>query len=517
MAWQLRATRLQHWMRDRGTIGALLLALYALAFWLWQVFQWGGPETRVVIGDLAVLPGSLGAAVLAWRVGSHHTLDPRARAAWRTIGAAFFLYWFGDLLWAYYELILGIEPFPSAADAGYLLFYPLLLVGLLRFPVSRCGPGERLKFWLDAGTVVLSGWMVVWHLVLGPIALEAGTDAITTALSAAYPIGDLVMLFGIVAVVLRRPVGGNRHALMILAGGLLMYFVADLAYGYLTLLDRYQSGDWPDGLWMAAHVATAAAVVHQWRRASGGATAVIPAPRDREHSLLPYLAVFVGNIVLLVAARQQATALMGGLVFGAVGVMSLVMARQFIVMNENLRLMGNLHTLATTDSLTGLANRRHFFSLVADRSDDAERSGSSALMIDLDDFKDVNDRFGHETGDELLLAVAHRLRGCVRAADVVARLGGDEFAILLNGATAAGAVGVADRVIQELRRPFALRHGEVVVRASVGVATALPGRDDAEELLRHADLAMYAAKRRGKGRYEVFDATEAGMVPAPAS
>jgi diguanylate cyclase (GGDEF)-like protein/PAS domain S-box-containing protein len=160
------------------------------------------------------------------------------------------------------------------------------------------------------------------------------------------------------------------------------------------------------------------------------------------------------------------------------------------------------------DDLTGLANR----ALFTDRVDHAltrrDRSPSSMalLLLDLDDFKDVNDSLGHAAGDELLQVVAERLSGCLRASDTAARLGGDEFAVLLedlDDTTKAG--DLAERVLVALRHPVTLQDRQVVPSASVGIALVDPDRrQDAEELLRNADVAMYTAKRQGKGRAEFF-------------
>ena len=127
--------------------------------------------------------------------------------------------------------------------------------------------------------------------------------------------------------------------------------------------------------------------------------------------------------------------------------------------------------------------------------------------MDLDDFKTINDSLGHAAGDQLLREVGDRLKEALRAADTAARLGGDEFAILLeDGGEGIQAVDVADRVMQMLEEPFALEGKEVYVRASVGIAVAEGERlGDAEELLRNADVAMYMAKEKGKGRYQVFE------------
>jgi diguanylate cyclase (GGDEF)-like protein len=125
--------------------------------------------------------------------------------------------------------------------------------------------------------------------------------------------------------------------------------------------------------------------------------------------------------------------------------------------------------------------------------------------VDLDGFKPVNDRLGHATGDQLLRAVAERLRGCVRPADTVARLGGDEFAVLVEDiAGEAEAVAVAKRLLESLTVPFVLRAKEVTISASVGIALNAP-MATVEMMLRDADVAMYRAKEAGRACYEVFD------------
>jgi diguanylate cyclase (GGDEF)-like protein len=164
--------------------------------------------------------------------------------------------------------------------------------------------------------------------------------------------------------------------------------------------------------------------------------------------------------------------------------------------------------LALRDSLTGLPNRVLF----RDRLDHAlargkrDRETVAVLFLDLDDFKAVNDDFGHAGGDVLLASVARRLRGSLRSADTVARFGGDEFAVLLeNSPGGAQAASVAEKLIAGLERPFVHEHGTVVIRVSVGIALGVGGEAEAAELLRAADVAMYRAKGAGEGRYVFFE------------
>ncbi|MGN6475537.1 MAG: diguanylate cyclase, partial [Mycobacteriales bacterium] len=171
-----------------------------------------------------------------------------------------------------------------------------------------------------------------------------------------------------------------------------------------------------------------------------------------------------------------------------------------------IKLEDELRRQASHDSLTGLAHR----TLFADRAQHAlERRGRGELIVcffDLDDFKDVNDSYGHGAGDELLRVIGQRLKDCVRPADTVARFGGDEFALLLEDTQLPGALDVIDRLYASVSTPIRLgNEEEVVVHLSVGMPMA-SGRDvTSEELLAEADAAMYAAKSLGKNRYEIFD------------
>jgi diguanylate cyclase (GGDEF)-like protein/PAS domain S-box-containing protein len=167
------------------------------------------------------------------------------------------------------------------------------------------------------------------------------------------------------------------------------------------------------------------------------------------------------------------------------------------------------------DALTELPNR----ALLVDRLGHAlartARSGrrTGVLFIDLDDFKVVNDSLGHRLGDELLLSVAQRLRACVRPGDTVARLGGDEFIVLLEDlAEVADATGVAERILEQVGTAFRLEDREVFVGASIGMALSGPDPVLPDDLLRDADIAMYAAKARGKGHWVLF---EPGMQTRP--
>jgi diguanylate cyclase (GGDEF)-like protein/PAS domain S-box-containing protein len=172
------------------------------------------------------------------------------------------------------------------------------------------------------------------------------------------------------------------------------------------------------------------------------------------------------------------------------------------------RLESKLIHDALHDPLTGLANRV----LLRDHLERALarqiRSGGpvALLFVDLDDFKRINDSYGHAAGDQILAQVAGRLVGAVRADDVVGRQSGDEFAVLLGQIhTDDEAIASAERILGELRRPILLGARSIVVGGSIGIALTSERGTAAEELLTQADAAMYAAKASGKGRHAVYD------------
>jgi diguanylate cyclase (GGDEF)-like protein/PAS domain S-box-containing protein len=161
------------------------------------------------------------------------------------------------------------------------------------------------------------------------------------------------------------------------------------------------------------------------------------------------------------------------------------------------------------DALTGLSNRALFLDRVEHALARIRRTDSptpAIAFIDLDDFKLVNDSLGHGAGDELLRAVADRLRSCLRSGDTPARLGGDEFAVLLEDARDTRAVvEVAERILDSLQAPVVIEGREVYAHASIGVATRRGPDTTPDELLNNADLAMYTAKAKGKGCIEIFE------------
>ncbi|MGZ4317055.1 MAG: diguanylate cyclase domain-containing protein, partial [Gaiellaceae bacterium] len=189
-------------------------------------------------------------------------------------------------------------------------------------------------------------------------------------------------------------------------------------------------------------------------------------------------------------------------------------AVQFAQFVERKQVETQLRHQALHDGLTDLPNRTLFNDRLGQALAAARRSGAplAVLLMDLDSFKEINDTLGHQSGDALLEDLGQRLEACVRAGDTVARLGGDEFGFLILDVTASGAAEVVDRVRQALAEPFRLHGLTLQVEASVGIALFPEHGESVDELLRHADVAMYVAKRSGAA-FSFYDSAEDEHTP----
>jgi diguanylate cyclase (GGDEF)-like protein len=367
----------------------------------------------------------------------------------------------------------------------------MLVVGLL---LLLRGRRERdLAGLVDAAIVAAGLGLVFWVFVLHPVAADAANSELERVISTAYPAAD-AMLLAMLARLFTR--AGTRTASTRLLGvAALLLLVADVGFALLTLYSSYTGGIL-DAAWLLSYVTWAAAALHPSMRGSDE----LPAAGHRP-------TVGAGRMVLLAACSLLAPVLLflpgigadrvNRIAIGlcAVLLFLLVVARMSGFVSQVQRQAGQLEDLAMHDDLTGLANRRLFeHELRA-----AMATGTPYVaLLDLNGFKNVNDELGHSVGDRLLTAIGRRLAAAVGWPALVARMGGDEFAVLIPDATAEIAVDIVDRIAGTLREPVLAGEHELLVGGGIGLAGGT-GTDDPLEVLRRADIAMYAAKERGDG------------------
>ena len=513
----------------RWTAGALRRALqpaggrtvaaavaFLAVYGLWQIFRWGGHEHQAVIGDTAFIPINAAGALLAWRVSRRAELGQAIVRAWRLLAIALSIYLVGDVLQLVYESVLHERAYPTWADAAYLSFYVVACCGLLSFPGRRRSGPEQLRLVIDIGTVFVGGLVIIWYVALGP-AIAGGTHFdLDDVMTYAFPVGDMLLLFGTLTVLWRGVPRSSVIPLRIFAVGMLFYIAADLDYDYMTIHSTYLGGDPVDTLWIVAVTFVCLAAACQLR--ADASTAVAPAPpwpAAAGPSFVPYVAVGSSYVLLLVIGlRTVKFNALGGMLVGAVLLSLLVAIRQYVALRDYGRLAARYRDLASIDGVTGLFNRRHFMETAEAAFAHAERLGQpfAVLMIDVDNFKQINDVFGHLAGDQVLGELAEACREHVRPDDIVGRYGGDEFIIMVPGITSLRAIQLADQLSRPVSRVLARDGKPVPYSVSIGIAECPPG-GDLSVLLMHADLAMYEAKEAGGGGWRIFG--DAAGPPRP--
>ena len=454
----------------------------------------GGGYNLAMTGAMGVAMVLLPATVCwvaVWRTRSR-------RPALVLAAAAVSSYTVGSLYYASVLSSSGQVPFPSPADAGYLLFYPIMLAALamlVRNQLGRLGQAA----WLDT-TVGSLGAASVLAVALSPVLDQAGQGPVTmaTVVAVAAPVSGLFLVSAVAGVAAAHGLDlGRRWVLLVV--GLLVFAATDVGYAIELTTGSYVIGTPIDAGW-AVGLTMVAAWVHSASRVTTNA------PRQASHNAalaVPGAATAASMGVLLLGTQVE----MSGIAVVLAGATLLAAAARTHIAFRQLTRLPGLRREARTDDLTGLPNRRALYADVPTRLAAAPGGRAALLLLDLDRFKEVNDSLGHHVGDRLLVQVGIRLAQELQPDDLLARLGGDEFAILLGGTDRLRAVNVATQLRAVLAAPFTLEGISLRTDVSIGIALYPEQGHDLSELLRRADMAMYRAKA-GRVGHRVFSGTD---------
>ena len=484
----------------------------------------------------------------------------RAGIGWSLIAIACLFGNLGNLIYLINKQ--PAQPFtPNLADVFYLGGYPLFFIGTGLIPTERISNREWGKFGLDIAIIILSSSLILWRLIFGPILAAGAANPGSLALSIAYPVGDLTLIWAIIILALRPTSSQSQKSIWLFLGAASLIVIVD------TLGISPQ--DPPDSLryiiLSIVYLATAllmmlSGLVQAVQATSTPKTSQTKLP-DWESGLihniklcLPYFWMFGAYLVFVLLPDPQ-PGFKHAVFSGWVAlIIFLVILRQVLVLNENVHLSQALTMLnddlekrvlertqelsrandelrqqmnerehvervlrereeklahnAMHDALTGLPNRALLMDRLAHSIRRQKRQKDyffALLFLDFDRFKTVNDSLGHFIGDQLLFEIGQRLLSYVREVDTVSRLGGDEFVILLEDVSGiVGACRAADRLLEVLAEPFEVASSRIFLSASIGVVPSSDTYLQPADILRDADLAMYEAKAQGKARYVLF-------------
>ncbi len=491
-------------MRRTTTATLTLLAAVVAVIGAGQVGLFSEFVTQAV-DDAAQCLGALAAVLCCLVTARRYTGAQRTWRLWLALGMT--SWGIGQVIWSYHQLFSDRPlPSPSLADAGYLGMVVPALLAVISLSGRRTPAAEIMRL-PSRAVVVLDGLILVgacvvltWATALGAVLRAGAPTPFAFGVAIAYPVTDLMLIIIVVLLLANAPMPRARHRQLVLLGaGLTAICFSDSVFAYLVASGAPEMPPLADAGFVIGPPLLALAALTP-------PTPVRPETPDARarwgHLLLPYVPV-AATCALIVYQLARGLTVDRLEIAVEVLVIVLIIARQAITLVENARLLDRVSEArrklahqAYHDQLTGLANR----TLFRERLDDAlarhrgDGSALAVLYVDLDGFKAVNDRYGHDTGDRLLCAVSGRLRD---AGDTVARLGGDEFAVVLLDCPDAEAAARA--LVEDLIRPYDIGGRSIRIGATAGFADAAdrPGAG-AEDLVRRADAAMYVGKRGGK-------------------
>ena len=380
----------------------------------------------------------------------------------------------GSLLNSYADFYALSNTSQFLAQLSYVFFYPLLLVAIPR-TLSRGRHLNPIEV-LDSAIFGLGISAIATAAFLSKVFPESIFDVQDQFFSLLFPVSDLLLLtLAAIAVITHRL---QKRALLLFLG-ILIFSASDLFYLWLSVNNSYTFGQITDDGWLIGIVVIANSFWH----AQSSTTSEITI-----HPVFIALSIFISPTLLaLMALRPGIFSIY--ILIPTIATLFLAFIRMTIVIRQA-RNLGEERVLARTDELTGLPNRRR---LVAELATYSETEGA-LLLLDLNEFKPVNDQYGHEVGDLILQQVAQRFSRSLPTGAVLARLGGDEFGVLIDGSYET-TLEAAFALQATLSYPFVIRGHTVTIGVSIGHAH----NDGEGNLLERADAAMYEAKRTGSG------------------
>ena len=338
----------------------------------------GDAAGRRAVADIAETALDVLAAVIVLRaaLGIHVR---RIRLGWSVLAVAMAVYAVGDATWAWLDIGGSTSTAPSFADAAYVSYYPLVAVALLAFQRVASARRDTLRLTIDSAIVVVGGGIVVWHTLFRPVLASLAPDPLTAGLALGYPIGDLVLLFGLAATALRHPPEIDSRALVALVGGLGLMFVADVGYGQLTLAGGYGLERWPDIIYLSSTLLVGLAgyfQAHPAASAEGRAKTL-----SRWLLALPYVGLVAGYWVLIALALGQVTGELVEVLYGAVLLTALVLVRQELVLRDNSRLLAEQTRRDTEERFGALAASSSEAVVLVDRDGMVTYAGDAAGRV----------------------------------------------------------------------------------------------------------------------------------------
>jgi diguanylate cyclase (GGDEF)-like protein len=387
---------------------------------------------------------------------------------------ALFFWLAGSALSSLTAVYLFTGNFQLASEFLYLLFYPFIFIAIPRLLNSNISSSFLEN--IDAAIVALGVSALASALLMKPVLPNFNGDQLETFFAIIFPVADIVLIALVISI---NPFHQINWRSFILTFGIFAFAAADFVNLWLSRNGNYSFGSWTDSLWLLALFII---VESLWHKRDENKSSI------QTHPILIAVAVLFSAVLLSLLALKPGY-LPGFIVGPAIATLFLAFIRMVVALRQAQEI-GTERTLARTDELTGLPNRRKFMAELIEFSN----TQGALLLLDLNGFKPVNDQYGHEVGDQLLRAVSQRFRRSLPSHSTLARLGGDEFGALISG-DFESTMEAALALHASVSYPFSIAGESITVGVSVGFVT----NDGTRDMMHRADQAMYKAKREDLG------------------
>ena len=422
------------------------------------------------LNDL-ILYNSVPLALLVLSIYALKGEDLRTRLSFEF---ALFFWFAGSVISSLTAVYLFTANLQLISELLYLLFYPFIFIAIPRLLSS--GVASTILENLDAAIVALGVSALASAFLMKPVLPNYNGDQVETFFAIIFPVADIVLIALIISL---NPFHRIIWRNFILTFGIFAFAAADFVNLWLSRNGNYRFGSWTDSLWLIALFLIVESLWHKRDESNS---------RVPTHPMLIAVAVLFSAILLSLLALKPGY-LPGFIVGPAIATLFLAFIRMVVALRQAQEI-GAERTLARTDELTGLPNRRKFMAELIDFSN----TQGALLLLDLNGFKPINDKYGHEVGDQLLRAVSQRFRRSLPSHSTLARLGGDEFGALISG-DFESTMEAALALHASASYPFAIAGETIMIGVSVGFVT----NDGTRDMMHRADQAMYKAKREDLG------------------
>ncbi len=513
-------------------IKTILLCYFFIYYIVVGLTELNNKDTAEILDAIFSFVGELSALfIILYGIVSHHITEKKV---WKIISVVIILNIIGDAVWNINEFILRKEiPDVSISDIFYLPA-AILLLAAVWILIRRSNVYTSIKIGMDISIIMIASTTLLYNFILMPLWMDENYAVYQKVILILYPILDLGYLTGILAYILNKKKNPYRNTQKnYFIAGFLLLFTADILFSvdnskYLCLLYN--------PFWTMGYISLSLASLHTTENRTGNPKNFAYKEKKKEYQdyfkfLLPY--IFACVFIILIASRYM---FLDPLAFGSTITVLFIFLRQVFTMLENERLrdilektnqqleensivlayknqkLNELKNLreqeAQTDFLTHLYNRRYLHEWL-DQYVESSLPDSifelSVLLIDVDHYKEVNDVFGHDTGDIVLQEVAKLIRINIRESDKASRYGGDEFVVVLPGATTGQATPIAERILNAVRSNIFKNNAEIKITLSIGIYywTGTKSSYSFDSIIQAADEALYNAKKTGRDRIVV--------------